>query len=252
MRAIINADDLGANETVNDATFEMMSRKSVTSATLLANGPRIREAIRELVHFPNCSFGIHLNITEFSPLSSKEGLVEILDESGSFNGKFNDNILEVKKSYLLFNAITKEFCLQIEKLLSFEVKISHIDSHHHIHTIPHLFPTLKYLQKKYKIKKVRISKNIFKPNESIFKSKLIKKHIYNFMLSKLYKTKTTSGFTDLFTFCENAKLDKIQHDTVEVMVHPGQMVDEGENELLSSPWKENLPFVIDLINYNQL
>ncbi len=252
MRVIINADDLGKSKSVNDATFDMMSRKCVTSATLLANGPSINQAVKDLTYFPNYSFGIHLNITEFSPLSTDKRLVAILDENGSFNGKLNHDLKSVRKDLQLFLGITKEFCSQIEALLSFGVRISHIDSHHHVHTIPYLFPILKYVQQKYKIRKVRISKNIYNQDDEVAKNKLLKKQLYNLMLSKVYKTITTSGFTDLISFWENANLNKMQHNTVEIMVHPGQIVDEGENELLSSSWNDELQFPIDLINYNQL
>ena len=252
MRVIINADDLGKNRSVNEATFAMMSRKRVTSATLLANGPAINQAIKDLAYFRNCSFGIHLNLTEFSPLSSDKRLVVILDENGSFNGKLNHDSNGVRKDLSLFFGITKEFCFQIEALLSLGVSISHIDSHHHVHTLPYLFPILKYVQRKYKIRKVRICKNIYNHDGGDPISKLLKKQLYNLMISKVYKTKTTSGFTDLIAFYKNAKLNKIHHKTVEIMVHPGQIVDEGENELLSSSWNDELQYPIDLINYNQL
>src|SRR5215510_1621867 len=101
MRLIINADDLGASETVNDTVFELMSRKCVTSATLLANGPAITKVVRELVHFPYCSFGIHLNITEYWPISSENGLTPILDERGAFNGVLNTNLKGIGKRFSL-------------------------------------------------------------------------------------------------------------------------------------------------------
>jgi chitin disaccharide deacetylase len=248
MRVIINADDLGASESVNDAIFEMMSRKYVTSATLLANGPCLTQAIKALTHFPNNSFGIHLNITEFKPLTSGRGLTEILDKDVSFR----DNIFETKKTPLLLLSILKELNAQIEKLLSLGVKVSHIDSHYHIHTIPEIFPVLKYIQKKYKIRKVRIPLNIYRLEENISKYLILQKNIYNFALRNFYKTKTTSGFTYLSAFYENAKLNNLQHETVEIMVHPGRIEEERENELLSTPWKEDLSVPIYLINYNQL
>lgn len=253
MRVIINADDLGATEAVNDAILELMARKCVTSATLLANGPFIDKATKELVHFPYCSFGIHLNCTEFMPLAPKKGLAEILDGRGSFDRRLNDNPAAVKKHSSLLCAIAKEWSCQIEKLLSRGIILSHFDSHHHVHTLPFLFPALKYLQRKYRITRVRISKNIYKPNDNVSSIKLSTKYIYNFLLRNVYKTTTTSGFTDLATFYENARLGRLRHNTVEVMVHPGCIVEEaGESGLVWSAWKEDVPFKIELINYMQL
>ena len=41
---IVNADDLGMSAAVNEATFDLMSRGRISSATLLANAPAAREA----------------------------------------------------------------------------------------------------------------------------------------------------------------------------------------------------------------
>src|SRR5262245_31637644 len=253
MRVIINADDLGATEAVNDAILELMARKCVTSATLLANGPVINKAVRDSLHFPYCSFGIHLNITEYRPISSENGLKPILDKKGAFNGCVNNNPKGIEKRFSLLAAITREWSSQIESLLAQGIKISHFDSHHHVHTLPALFPVLKYLQKRFGIKKVRISKNIYMSCERVSRYKIIMKSVYNNLLRNLYTTTTTSGFTDLVTFNDNAQQGIIQHDTVELMVHPGQITEDiAEHELLSSPWKESIPYEVELINYNQL
>ena len=65
MEVIVNADDLGMTPETNKAIFESMEQGSVTSATLLANGPFVEEACDQLSRFPHCSFGAHLNVTEF-------------------------------------------------------------------------------------------------------------------------------------------------------------------------------------------
>ena len=43
---IVNADDLGMSQEVNDATFELMSKGRISSATIMANAPATREAAR--------------------------------------------------------------------------------------------------------------------------------------------------------------------------------------------------------------
>ncbi|MGH8658890.1 MAG: ChbG/HpnK family deacetylase [Gammaproteobacteria bacterium] len=44
MKIIINADNLGLSEPVNDAIFAMMRAGRVTSATLVANGAAVEDA----------------------------------------------------------------------------------------------------------------------------------------------------------------------------------------------------------------
>lgn len=250
MLVIINADDLGANQEVNDTIFRLMSVQSITSATLLANGPGLIDASKQISHFPECSFGVHLNVTQFQPLLRSDALAPLVDEEGFFCGE--ERIREIKITSSLSYAIYEEFCAQCERILSLGVNVSHIDSHHHIHTIPRIFPILKRLQTKYGLRKVRISRNIYPDDHKISKTLLLKKRFYNFMLRNYYCTKTTSGFTDMTTFYKKGKGNDLRHHTMEVMVHPGARGCEREMAVLQSGWREEVPFRIKLISYKEL
>lgn len=246
MKIIINADDLGANEQVNTPTFELMSLNKITSATLMANGNAIEQAITQSRDYNQCSFGVHLNIVDRVPLSSADGLQDILDMAGNFNGKVENTHLTKK----LINSIKAEFCCQIEYLLSHGIKLSHIDSHQHTHTIPALFPIIKLLQKKYNIKSVRLSRNIQYSGKPYPFVKYAKKRIFNLALRYYHFTKTTDGFTDLRSFHKNAGAVNPHFKTLEIMVHPAAYPDEYR--LLKNGWESDLPFETELINYNHL
>jgi predicted glycoside hydrolase/deacetylase ChbG (UPF0249 family) len=250
MRVIINADDLGLSPQINDATFDLISAGLISSATIMANAISVEDAVKRANFFPKVSFGIHLNITAFSALSLSNGLKTILDDNGNFIVK--SRLIKTSITRFLSNAIYSEFCSQVERLLLLGINISHIDSHEHIHTIPSIFPILKRLQQRYDIRKVRISRNIYLPNYRVSKHLLLKKYFYNFMLNKIFSTKTTSGFGSLEEFYTNAKSNNLKHDTVEIMVHPGSQKYNNETSILKPFWYKNLPLNIKLINYYQL
>src|SRR5271169_4294776 len=88
IQIIVNADDLGMSAEVNEAIFRAMENGVITSATMLSNGSAVVPAARRLRRFPNCSFGVHLNLTEFQPLGAESptALSSILDEQHCFNG----------------------------------------------------------------------------------------------------------------------------------------------------------------------
>lgn len=250
MLIIINADDLGASKEMNSEIFDLMFRKLISSSTIMANGPAVEDAAKKAKNFPECSFGIHLNIIDFSALSSTNALKALLDERGNFAG--NQKLREIFITPSLSVAIYIEFCAQVERLLSLGIKISHVDSHHHIHTIPRIFPILKRLQAKYGIRKVRISRNIYLPGYPVSKILLFKKKIYNFMLRHYYSTKTTSGFCNLVEFYENAKTNNLKHKSVEIMVHPGNGRYSYESAIFDVSLLKQLPIDFKLINYNEL
>src|SRR5258707_9697646 len=116
MRIIVNADDLGMNECVNEAIFQGMRRGTITSATMLSNGAAVKVAAQSLRLFPKCSFGVHLNLTEYSPLcpGSYTDLARILDANQCFKGNL---IREVGISVPMLGAIFREWCCQIENLI---------------------------------------------------------------------------------------------------------------------------------------
>lgn len=248
MRVIANADDLGLYPHIDSAIFQLMSAGLVSSATVVANGPTVESAVREHFHFPQCSFGVHLNITVFKPLAPSKHLNPLLNEQGYFVNNVRETILTPELLY----GIYKEFSAQIERLMSLSVDISHIDSHHHIHTIPAIFPVLKLVQRRYGIRKVRISQNIYTSRDIPSKRLLLQKRLFNYMLRKCYTTVTTAGFTDLMTFIQAAKFSCFSFETVEVILHPGTSTYQKEAKLCYSSWPEQVPFRVELISFREL
>jgi len=250
IRVIINADDLGITREVNRATFDRIESGKITSATLLANAPYIEEACEQAAQFPGCSFGAHLNLTEFSPLTGPEGLEVLLDDEGFFT---EDPIRSISRNSSLSNAIYEEFCSQVERLQSLGVTVSHIDSHKHIHTLPRVFPILKRVQKRFNIRRVRATRNMYAAHEVVSKSLLARKIIYNFLLRHYYKTVTTQGFTDLTTFLERGRAGRINYKDIEIMVHVGShSYYEDDSDLLDQQWQEIQDFPVRLIGYYEL
>lgn len=249
MRIIVNADDLGISESVNEAIFQEMRRKVITSATLLANGPAVKSAARELYRFPDCSFGVHLNLTEFEPVCpvSLRDLTPILNETGCFNG---NRIREVHISVSLLQAIYREWCAQVETLIQLGVDPSHFDAHHHVHTLPQMLPVLRALRKRYKIARVRISRNVYDDSEDPGRSLLAKKRVFNAAL-RMARFRTTRIFTDLQTFVRKCS-SRVPAASAEVMTHPGSLPRDAEAVLLAEHWPGKLSYKVDLISYKEL
>ena len=250
MKIIVNADDLGVSDAVNEAIFKGMRAGVITSATMLANGPALTDAARSLLSFPACSFGVHLNLTEFEPIraESKEDLAPILDRKGCFNG---NSIREVTISRKMMAAIFKEWCSQIESLMRLGVELSHLDAHHHVHTIPELLPVLAALGRRYKINKVRISRNMYDDRERPIRVLLAKKWLYNLAL-RTVGFHTTRIFTDLVTYVKLCAESPPRTTTAELMTHPGSKPGTEEANLLESYWPDRLTYKPMLISYKGL
>lgn len=249
MLVIVNADDVGISREANEATFELLASGLVTSVTLLANSPCVEEAAKKLIELPECSTGIHLNLTEFEPLSSSRRLEPLLDENGHL---YRPRILEARPDAALKSAVYEELSAQVERVLSLGIPLSHFDSHHHIHNIPWVFPIIKRLQRKFEIRKVRIAHNIFSSEQKIRQILRLKKGAYNFLLRNYFRTRTTTGMTDISTFISRSQQNNIRHKSVEILVHPGNLTLAHEAIMLKKEWGQRLPDNVRLISYNDL
>ena len=250
MRIIVNGDDLGVSEAVNGAIFEGMRRGRITSATMLANGPAIEAAVRELHLFPKCSFGVHLNLSEFEPVcrNSRKDLASILDKNGCFNG---NSIREVRIDMSMLRAIFREWCSQIDSLMRLGLKPSHLDAHYHVHTIPQMLPVLAAIRKRYKINRVRISRNMYEDFQRPSPVLLAKKRFFNLALRAI-GFRTTRIFTEFMTFVNLCAQRPPRQKSAELMTHPGSLPRTQEAALLESDWPSRFSYEVTLISYNSL
>ena len=207
---IINADDFGLNERNSKAIAQAFDKGLITDTTVLANGEYFVEALalaREKNFFDK--LGVHLNLTEGEPLTEDIKSCPRFVTGGVFNKVYNKRRTSpLKKAEKA--AIAKELDAQISKLESAGVKLTHADSHHHIHTGVFIAPIAARVCKAHGINKMRLHRNL----GSINAVKRIVKKRYNRWLRK-------EGFvtTEYFAYVMDIRDAEIPDDT-EIMVHP--------------------------------
>jgi predicted glycoside hydrolase/deacetylase ChbG (UPF0249 family) len=251
MILIVNADDLGANEQVNDEIFDLIQAGVVTSATLMANTPGFEHAVQRIPRFRECSFGIHLNLTAFPPLSPLNGLEPILDD----NGHLSKKLFNTKITPTLSRALLQELTLQVERALDAGVPVSHFDSHNHVHTIPKLFPVLKSLQRKFAIRKVRSTINLLPPGQKMREFRSFKKLAFRLALRYSYATSSPDGLGDFRDFYKLLRAGGVpRFRCLELIVHPGipNPKYSGEVAALRSGWRDLLASDVRIGSYHSI
>jgi predicted glycoside hydrolase/deacetylase ChbG (UPF0249 family) len=246
---IVNADDLGYSREINERIFGLIETRHVTSATLITNAPAFEDAAARLSVYPFASFGVHLNVTEFSPLSRSSALTILLGNDGSFE---NNKIRMIPINSELRQAVYSEWSAQIRRALQWRVPVSHIDSHHHVHTIPALFFVLKRIQREFGISKVRQSRNVLGASEKMSHRLRFAKLFWNAALGIWVPTRTTNGFASFHSFHSLLpnRVPRIQ--SIELMCHPGNPGYEAETDLIGGPWRAGREEKFTLINYDEL
>ena len=240
MRIILHADDLGISTKINDAIFALMDERKVTSASILANGPAFGDAVHRAQRFKSCSFGVHLNITEFAPLYCCHALEPLLVD-GKFQRPERGFIYERSHAFAIF----REWTAQVKRIRQAGIAISHVDSHHHQHTRFSLLSALKQVCRSENIRRVRI-RHTFTAHPGFARWR-IDNHLYNWRLRKNFLCVDELGS---FTAFHPSRVPP--RSNVELMLHPGNPRYEGEKKNLDELLDQAFHRQYQCINYHDL
>lgn len=255
VRLIINADDLGYAKVNNDAIFSLMEMGKITSATLMTNADGFDDAVERLKNFPQCSFGLHLDLVEFDYISNDKELIRqgLIDENHHVVSNVRRRFIIPNRAFL--DAIFREWSLQMEKALDAKVPISHIDSHKHSHTVRYFDDILIKLSQKYNIKKVRNKNQNFRyMSDRPFVRMLwrdLKRRAWCNKISKYCIT--PDHFDEAISGIKHLENHLIEEDiSIEWMCHPGAKSFPHDFNLLADNWEKKLKTPVKLISFNEL
>lgn len=221
MKLRINADDFGISPGVNGAIEKMFQEGRLHATSLICGCGYFDEAVEIAKRNPGLEVGLHFNIT-IGTSQFKNGFLSLL-------------MMSFLNRSLLKKEAEKELRSQISLLEENGIKVTHIDSHRHIHMIPGIFEVVEKVAKEKNIKRVRVI------NESLLTTLRIKHHkkfLWNGSLVKwlilsslrfINNTKSNRYFFSILYTCEISRnlIDKIkipkkfQNSEIEVMIHPG-------------------------------
>ncbi|MDR9890014.1 chitin disaccharide deacetylase [Pseudenterobacter timonensis] len=131
---IVNADDFGLSKGQNYGIVEACRHGVVTSATALVNGEAVEHAAALSRDLPELGVGMHFVLTLGAPLTPMPGLTR-----DGLLGKWIWGLAE--QDALPLEEIARELDCQFNRFVDlFGCLPTHIDSHHHVHMIPAIFP----------------------------------------------------------------------------------------------------------------
>lgn len=154
-KLIVNADDFGLTEGVNRAIIDGHRKGIITSTTLMANGMAFDSAVAARSGTPGLGVGVHLNLTQGRPICSPSQVPSIVTAEGLFYPTPGILARRILTRKVTPRDVEVELRSQIEKIASAGVRITHLDSHKHIHLLPPLFGLVVKLARDYGIDCVR-------------------------------------------------------------------------------------------------
>jgi predicted glycoside hydrolase/deacetylase ChbG (UPF0249 family) len=241
---IINADDFGISKAVNCAVMAAMDSSICTDTTLLVNFDESENAANLAIAMNRTDrVGIHLNLTEGFPLSLKiRNEPRFCNQEGYFHNKKLKRIVLLSKSEKI--AVQEELTSQIRLCRKFGIPISHADSHNHIHEEPGLGLLIMGILKNENIPYLRLTNNI---GDTSVINKLYR-NFYNVILN--HKELAGVNYFGSIKDYSNLQSELKVNSNVEIMIHPGEIVD---NQILDVYSNENLSFLLpEMIKRNKL
>jgi predicted glycoside hydrolase/deacetylase ChbG (UPF0249 family) len=235
-KAIINADEMGINESRSRGILEAHRKGVVTSATVLANSPLLETIAGWARESPALGLGVQLNLTDGPAILSHPKT--LANRQGQFRGKA-DARRRLMEGRMDLEEIRTEFDLQIRRVRDHGIEPSHLAAQHHIHLYPGVMSALCWAAKRHGIQKVRM------PREPVPAAGTISSQVYwelvryQGLVSRAAETLATEGMVTSehfrgVSFTGGIHFDRfldvlarLPEGTTEVMVHPGLREAEG-------------------------
>lgn len=211
----------------------------------MTNMPGAEHAISLCKENPKLGVGIHLVLTAGKPINTN--VPSLVDERGHFKRVKNwEQAVDMED-------IRKEFKSQMEKILSFRIMPTHIDSHHHVHFHPKILPIVVDIAREYNLP-IRFTKEDLK-NNGYDDVNSVEYFIDEFYGDKLSVEKV-----------EEIIKKNVKYESIDIMCHPGYLDQSlklnssynvertNELEILTDPAMFEIieRYNIKLINYKEL
>ena len=142
---IVNADDLGLTPAVNRGVVRAFRDGIVTSASLLVTGSAFEDGVALARQNPELDVGLHLALVEERAVLGPDVLPTLVDQTGRFPRTSAEFIRRAILGGINWLEVEREIAAQIALFQETGLRLSHLDSHQHLHMFPPVFQIVRRL-----------------------------------------------------------------------------------------------------------
>ena len=230
---IVNADDFGRHELINRAVERAFNSGFLKSASLMAGGIAFDDAVSVAKKISGLGVGIHFTLANGNPVLPPKEIPSLVTEKGIFHGDYIKFLKRYLSGKISLSEVRSELAAQLEKISRAGLKLTHFDSHQHLHHVPGIIEITLKLAEAAGIKSMRVA------NTKLFDGELdsLGKFFGRLGLGSLAKFAAHVAHKKNFTTPEHFAgivagesvsekfmlnlLENLQDGTTEVMLHPG-------------------------------
>lgn len=155
-RLIVNADDFGLHSSVNHGIIEGYEKGCIRSTSFVAAGVAAEEAAELAKKNPGLGVGIHLTLVAERPVLPPPQVPSLIGENGYLLPNHAAFICRYMTGGICMEQLYSECEAQILRAMEMGVRLTHIDSHQHLHVLPGVIRMVLSLAKKYGFTKMRL------------------------------------------------------------------------------------------------
>jgi hopanoid biosynthesis associated protein HpnK len=152
---IINADDFGYTQGVNEGIIRAHRDGILTSATLMANGIAFDDAVERAKANPRLGVGCHLVLTGGNSVAPKEKIPSLADGEGRLPLSLAALVRRLSLGSIRTDDIETELSAQLEKIRRAGIELTHVDTPKHTHVHPRVMAAVGRVAPKFGITRVR-------------------------------------------------------------------------------------------------
>ncbi len=153
---VVNADDFGLHEAVNEGVVRAHREGIVTSASLASCGRAFADAVSRFRSCPELDLGVHLTLVEECPVSSVDRIPSLVDRDGKMPGSAAVFARRWLTGLIRERDVRRELEAQMERVVDSGIRPTHLDSHQHVHCLPGIWAIALDLARRYGVPYVRI------------------------------------------------------------------------------------------------
>lgn len=153
---IINADDFGLHEAVNQGIIAGYRQGCITSTSLMPGGQAFDQAVSLAKQNPGLRVGVHLTLVADKPVIDPGEIPSLVDRKGKFIEQYPQFILSYVSGKICDAEIRRELFAQVQKAVATGIPITHLDSHQHLHVLPGILSIVIDIAKQFNIRAIRI------------------------------------------------------------------------------------------------
>ena len=170
-RLIVNADDFGRSNSINEAVIRAHQEGILTAASLMVNEPAFNEAVALARQNPRLGVGLHLTLVCGVSTLRPNDIPGLVDDSGAFS----DQPVRAGIRYFLNGRLRpflrREMAAQFQKFQQTGLRLDHVNGHLHIHMHPTVFSILRHHGREWGVKHFRLTRDRFWLNARIASGK---------------------------------------------------------------------------------